>query len=546
MFITISEDTQLFSDYISSYGYSYHEVMARFAGRFPKEGSSHCDLLSSLSIKCVNDVKSVFGDMPLWNPEDSILQGLKCIFMHKNPHIDEYLSSLFFRACLPASKQNLFVDEVALTSKDNDIAAMQTWPAAAVFGIGNTYSGGAKPLISFDEHVREGEEKAVNSLAMLMKRRIIGNRQAPPPVFRILNEVNHIDAFGGAHQKNLANYIKNLHFLKLQIKNNDGVNTHYIPPRWKQTIVDVCVTSFILGIQEQRFDFQSISVWLPIIKEELKKFTKKTALKADPLFGSAFYRVSQFMTDIFDKELKNDRVKLCIPDKKGSRVPKRFSGEYVDQIMLVPYLSVLIERYFGEDIAFIMLAPLWEARVAREIENTMTRKTLEEYVPGDDELINADSPIGRLTVLHCDGPDDDFGEPEGERTCTWIFDLDASSSISSPNTLNFFISRNNSGNGYTIYRDYSNGYIVLTKSYAISEAEWEAVCEELILSEGITNGLCGKCGCWHVTRNTNGVAGFLLNGNPSHLYVPRSNITAESLRDLIHRVRLNMKGGSCG
>ena len=606
----MKDETRLFSEYISSLGFSYDEVLARFAGRFlPEErksgqyaaggakptnkdgrsagyrdGQGSDDLLLRLSIKCANDIRSVFKGMQLWRPDDDLMRDLKYIFLHKNPHIDEYLSSLFFRACLPIEKQNLIVDEVALVSKDNDLVAIQTWPQAAVFGIGNTFSGGAKPLISFDEHVREGEEKAVNSLAMLMKRRLIGNTKAPPPIFRILNEVNHIDSFGGAHQKNLATYIKNLHLAKLSMQKDSNSGSYCMPPRWKQVIVDVCVTSFMLGIQEQRYDFQASDEWLPAIKLSLKRYMKNTSLKENPLFGYAFNRVSHFMTDVFEKELASDRVKLNVSDNKGGKTPKKFSGEYVDQIMMVPYLPVLIERYFGADIAAIVLSPLWEARVAREIENNMSRKELERVVGGGGELMDAECSLGSLTVLHCDGWGDGSkkreggspGEPdgglgsgqggapdsgqedmqgsgqeykqgsgkqvaaEGRPPCTLIFELTASENISSPNSINFYISRENAGDGYSIFRDNVNGTIILSKGYSISDDEWKHVCDALILSEGNTNDISGECGCWHITRNKNGIAAFLLNGNPSHLYVPRSAITAYSLRELVLSIRNKM------
>jgi len=68
---------------------------------------------------------------------------------------------LLFKACLPPNKRNVPIEEAIIHSCDNDIAAKSTWPEAAVFGIGNTVNGGAKPLLMYDEHVPHGQKTKI-------------------------------------------------------------------------------------------------------------------------------------------------------------------------------------------------------------------------------------------------------------------------------------------------------------------------------------------------------------------------------------------------
>ena len=62
-------------------------------------------------------------------PPDT-LERWEYILPHFRPHMDEYLSSLFLRACLPDEMWRLKLGETFLTSSDDDPDAKTRWEQA--------------------------------------------------------------------------------------------------------------------------------------------------------------------------------------------------------------------------------------------------------------------------------------------------------------------------------------------------------------------------------------------------------------------------------
>ena len=170
----------------------------------------------------------------------------KYILMHCQPHVDEYLSSFFLRACLPASMDKFMVGETILFSKDHDIEAQRIWPEAAVLGVGNTINGGANALLLFDEHAVNQDSAEEGSLIMLMKHYLLGSQRLPKPFYDMVREINYIDQYGTSHPKSLAVYTKYIQAARLPT-----ANLEEMPPEWKCALMDAVFAAYYYAIRNE-------------------------------------------------------------------------------------------------------------------------------------------------------------------------------------------------------------------------------------------------------------------------------------------------------
>ena len=463
-------------------------------------------------------VRDSFQGLDIHAFPPDVLGRWEYILSHFRPHMDEYLSSLFLRACLPDEMYRLQLGETFLISRDDDPDAKARWPRAAVLGIGATAKGGAEPLLLFDEHESYGEERESSSLVILMKRYLLGKQHPPYPFYQMLNEVNYIDMYGGGHSKNLATYVKYLNTLPV-----DRFGGEASAPVWKSAVIDACLTAFYLGLSEPSVNFRDRAKWESPLRASLADYRERTSLKDDPNFDAAARKITRYVTTTFARSQANGELKITMTDKSGNRVVKgRATGHETDLNLLVPYLPYLCERAWGGKVSRLVMYFLWESRFYQEMLFSRTYAGLCGAIPKNCPDTDAlETPAGQVAVVSCDLKDKN-GVPFR------IYDLSSTGGLA-PGPLNRYVRTHNAGFGVTIFRDTAIHSTVLTRGEAVDMALWERICDALIAREGTSENQ----GVWHATRNPNGIAGFLLNGNPTHRYVPCTAVTARSLAALV-------------
>lgn len=485
----------------------------------PDEIRESDGLPQAISRKCAAVIRETFQDLDIYAFPPDTLQKWEYILPHFRPHMDEYLSSLFLRSCLPDEMRRLKLGETFLTSRDNDPDAKALWPRAATLGIGATVNGGAVPLLLFDEHESYGEERENSSLVILMKRYLLGKQQPPFPFYQMLNEVNYIDMYGGGHSKNLANYVKHLNAFPAENFGGDAS-----APTWKAAIVDACLTAFYLGLREPSPDFRNRAKWEPFLRRSFADYLKRSPMKEEPQFAVAAKKIKRYLTTSFLRAQSNGELKLTTTDKDGNRVVKgRETGHETDLNLLVPYLPYLCWRYWGGVLGQFVLCFLWESRVYQEMSFARAFDALCNAIPKDCPDTDADglqTPVGPVRIASCE-----LKNPDG--VPLRVFDLTSKGGIA-PGPLNRFMRTRNAGFGMTIFRDPAVRSTVLTKGEGVDMGLWERICAALVELEGASDAE-ETPGAWHVTRHPNGIAGFLLNGNAAHRYAPQTSITAQSL-----------------
>ena len=478
-------------------------------------------LPQAISRKAAAVLRDSFRGLDIHSFPPETLEQWEYILSHFRPHMDEYLSSLFLRACLPDEMSRLQLGETFLTSRDNDPQAKSLWPHAAVLGIGGTVNGGAMPLLLFDEHESYGAERENSSLVILMKRYLLGKQRPPFPFYQMLNEVNYIDMYGGGHAKNLATYVKYLNALPPEYFGGESG-----APAWKTAVVDACLTAFYLALREPSLNFRARSRWEPALRRSLSDYTRRTALKDEPGFEATSRKITRFLTVYFPRSLENGELKITMTDKSGNRVVKgRETGHETDLNLLVPYLPYLCERAWGANVARLVMYYLWESRFYQETLFSRSFEQLCAAIPKKCAEADAlETPLGVMNIVSCKTTNAD-GKP------LKIYELSAHSGMT-PGPLNRYLRTHNAAFGLTLFRDTSIHSTVLTRGEGVDMALWERICDALVAREGASDDASGQEGVWHVTRNPNGIAGFLLNGNPTHRYVPATSMTARTLAEI--------------
>jgi hypothetical protein len=90
-----------------------------------------------------------------------------------------------------------------------------------------------------------------------------------------------------------------------------------------------------------------------------------------------------------------------------------------------------------------------------------------------------------------------------------------------------YLSDNNYGCGFVLVRNPTLGTSALFKGANIPEEKWEKLVH---LIKGKEDE------CWHVIERSDGtIAPFILNGNKTHQYVPRSALDDKALVALVKR-----------
>lgn len=441
----------------------------------------------------------------------------KYILMHCQPHVDEYLSSFFLRACLPGSMDQFKVGETILFSKDHDVEAQRIWPQAAVLGVGNTVNGGANALLLFDEHEVNQDSAEDGSLIMLMKHFMLGSQRLPKPFFDMVREVNYIDQYGTTHPKSLAVYTKYIQATRLPTANLEEMY-----PEWKCALMDAVFAAYYYAIRNES-PYQKKRIWEPALTRSLEHFKETTKIRFEPEFQASFKKISDNLTKGFSYHASRGSLHYSIPNLKN---PEKSSSEIYH--LLVPYLPNILFHLWGDSMGQLLVYPFWECRILHDIMFTRTYSFLEKNVSyGMPAVADWNTDIGILSMKYTekymihDRP-------------VMVMDLKPNTPSNTLSAVNNFIKKKADGAGISIYRNTGTGSIIITKGEKIPGELWKYICEALIKEEGNSDEM-GNDGAWHITKNPSGIAPFILNGNPTHRYVRKSKVTADSLAALIDR-----------
>jgi hypothetical protein len=452
------------------------------------------------------------------------IASLDRIIVHVDPHLDEYFAELLFRACLPPEKWRCDLIEQAVFSETDDLGCKHLWPSAAVLGVGSNYAGGTRPLFLFDEHV-SGQSKVADSCSQIVAEQMLS--AIPNSLLELLREVNVIDEYGGGHPQNLNNLIKTMHEVRFWFGQSvdDGTQIRDgLSPEWKRAVIDACLVAVVYCF-ENGIDLKlDPDRKRDALVASLENYIKNSPHVAHPRFQASVQRMRSIFNDqamVFKNAVLQDR-KGPIRDSGGNVIP---------QLLLISRICFACEHCWGPQLRDVIATHFWEG----ELQNHLHFAAVEEAIDAaiKDQKIRVVTPAGTIThnvlkEMEVMVADHRGGPKKPRRTKLWIMTMTPAAGVSrASQALQHYLNEHNYGCGLVLMKNATLGTSALFKGSSLPDAKWQKLVK-LITSK--------EAECWHVIHQSTGtIAPFIVNGNKTHQYVPRSALDSATLVELAKR-----------
>ena len=463
------------------------------------------------------------------------------ILTHANPHIDEYMAALILRAALPDNKKLIPMDETYLSSVNNDVRAKSSWPEAILLGFGGAHDGGARAAILIDEHTSDDKKAKADSVTQMVCSKYLHGRMSPA-LFRLIREVDHIDANGGAHDQNIGNYIKRVHSADIfsGFDADGNAMNDRMDSAWKEAAMYACIVALILG-EVDGLRYTSMKYWVEHAKndviESLEFYREHSAYRDNPDFPEVYRQLVSFCTDTFAGMLKAKASYLTSKNDDGTRtILKDSKGNGIRQVMMMPYVASLCRHYWGEKLANILMFTFWDTKIQQNLTRLECLRAIEGVMtkyPGRDAL-NEPTPIGQVSILYAGHEVN--GYP--------VVLIDVSSTLQARDAMQGILNTTFGSVGYTLFRnlDKNSPSLVFSRGKKAPAEEWKLIVEELLRRDGSSDSR-KRLGKWHIMKDPKGnFEVFILNGNAAHKYVQKVTRSPKGFLELIKRAHAKVQG----
>lgn len=439
--------------------------------------------------------------------------------VHTHPHLDEYFADLILRSALPTVKMNIEFKELSIQSADNDSLCKAYFPNAIVLGIGARTAGGAKALKVYDEHLERGT-RLDQSCSQMVSNTIF--YKIPYSIQKVLDEVNQIDALGGAHPQHIGNIIKATHQVRATFKKGityrDSIKD-WIPTQWKKTIMDAAITAIIYCLEHKINLLEYTPEHDTTLRRSLAHFQTHCPYTRDANFTKTINTIRNIYL--------NQKVAY-----REARLPQKSQWS---QLLLLSRVCYALHSCWGDHIAQLIMTNLWESIYQSQL--IFNAFTLElEQLNATQNYTEQLSEYGVIKRQHLTLP-----HIKAEKTSKnlktsispndlWIFEINPTPRlITSNRPLINFLNKHNNGFGLILINDHFSCTKSIFKGTSFPYTYWKKLVDQLIQLEPNS---------WFKMENeqTKKYTGFVLNGNPAHQYVPVSQIELGDLIALLKKL----------
>ncbi|HWD41191.1 MAG TPA: hypothetical protein VG944_20245 [Fimbriimonas sp.] len=482
-------------------------------------------VLAAIADRSAEFMQGVVAPFRKPQPSSAIVE-LERVIVHTEPHLDEYVAELIFRACLPPEKWRLELIEQAIFSATGDLGCKHLWPSAAVLGIGSAVSGGVQPLFLFDEHV-SGQTRVAASCSQIVSDKML--TAVPDPIKRLLREVNAIDEFGGGHAQSLGNLIRSLHQVQLLLSTDESgtarlANAVPLSTEWKRAVISACIAA-IVYCENAGVDLVSDPDGKrATLQASLDNYVAKSVHRNHSRFEEAVQR----LRSIFGDQAKAFKEGV-LRGPNGPILDAR--GDEIPQLLLFSRVCFACEKCWGPGIRDLVATHFWEAELQKQLDFYSVEDAIEQLFAGPTSRL--DTEVGVLTRASLPDIATVESNYRGGPTVTrrrrvWVIGFVAAPGVGSTNqALQNFLNRRNGGCGVFLIQTPSMGTAALFRGTNVPDAKWQQLAKTISDKEP---------DCWHIIYNSTGtIAPFILNGNKAHQYVPRSALDFPTLVELIRR-----------
>jgi len=467
----------------------------------PQDIQDSGGFLSALTKQSESYVRSVIQSRGRINFKyDKELSYLERIIVHTDPHIDEYVAELLFRACLPQTTDTskLQFQELSIYSKDNDLTCKNLFPTSAVFGIGRIASGGANALFLFDEHInKEGKSRTAESCSQIVANSFVPT--LPQSVYTVLREINTIDSFAGAHPQHIGNIIKDIHGTRFAFDPN---TKGYLDANWKRALIDACITAIIYCLENNIDIFGKPEEKAEALRQSLTNYSQKSLHRNHEKFNE----IKQSCSGVYLNQKKVfEAPNVFLRDRDGNEI-KNKNGKSIPQLLILARCCFACYKCWGEIITDIIFMHFWETIFQNQLNFRIMLDEVKSAFNKRGERFNTPVGILKRKIL---------------AKKLWVVSF-------SPNNPDFiggvakdalinYIKNNNNGNAILLLEDpYHNTKAIF--QLKTPEPVWQKVVKQILSKED----------CWYQAAPY-----YILNGNKAHLYHARSRVDFDVLVKLI-------------
>jgi hypothetical protein len=461
-------------------------------------------LLAALTKKSEDYIRSVLLKKGKVRFDFEKAKYLDRIIVHTDPHIDEYVAELFFRACMSEKQNTLEIpfQELSIYSIDNDLNCKTLFPTSAVLGIGNVASGGAEALFLFDEHVNTGQRvRSLDSCSQVVASKFIAN--IPQSVDILLREINVIDSYGGAHPQHLGNLIKRLHDTRFAF---DSQTWGYLSDHWKRAIVDACLAAVVYCLENKIDLWGEPKIKAEAVKKSISNYAQHSLHKNNDKFNEVHNRIR---TEYHNQTKIFNAPNALLKDREGNAI--RDAGKTIPQILLFSRVCFACEKCWGEKISRIITTHFWEVIFQDQINFSVMQGELKVALSKRGKRFNTKVGTLKMRIL----------PSINQKNKLWVMSF-------SPNNPGFigaskaallnYINRNNNACGVILIENPYHGTKALFKG-KIPLEKWQKLVKLIISKE--------KDYWYEASPN------FILNGNKAHRYRNQSRMDINSLEKMI-------------
>ncbi len=458
------------------------------------------------------------------------LGSLQRTLIHKNPHLDEYFAELFFRSILPPNMKDIELIEHTLMSSKQDALAKITWPNSVVFGFSKEERGGANALEFFDEHKTDGS-RDISSCSQIIINKYFLN-PLPNSIQIVLDEVNQIDAKGGAHSYNLSNLIKKMHDIPLIVGFNEIENDYIkknLTENWKRAIVSACITAMVYVYENKLLSYE-------ITDKESKKVDSFVKSSFDFFLSNTI--INQYYEGFY--KLKGKAKINFYPGNKTLIKTKKWITENgaIEQNLILHKLAYALDRCWGASISKFIMMHLWQV----EFQFQMSFEKIEQEIKAlnypNKEVSTA---FGTIQIIEIKGIEFDPVQKESDRVKKNFkqgqpFRI-LYGTISNPQYPNLatvlkkILNTKYHGFGFILLKDKIINSTMISNGTTVPYCFWEYV------SKDIRNIEPDK---WFQLLNDGKCVDFILNRTKSHQeHLPTDKITLDFLIQKVNEFSTN-------
>jgi hypothetical protein len=454
---------------------------------------------------------------------------LRRIITHANPHLDEYVADLLLTAALPRPLRAIPFEEQTIFSRDDDADCKLTWPSSVVLGMGASVSGGANPLVLFDEHSEDATRAAASCCQMAADALF---QRLPESLSTLLHEANSIDQFGSAHDQNLGNIIKDFHEVRFAFARDAASGeevSDFLTPEWKRALVHACLTAVVYCL-ENGIDLRSEpEAKVQALSGPLELYRSNNLRRGHAMFKSADERTKGlYLNAAQERVFKEAGLKAKVANRVVTQ--KDSSGQEVPQLLIASRVIYACRQCWGEGIATLIALHIFEVEYQAQLNFKAVFQEIKSMF--DNRYSEVNTPIGLLeqsslppVFIKGVRKQRGFATPFEGSYPLIVIGVSPDPGVIKPNrAARSFINKEKSGLGIILVNDTTLGTKAVFKCDNTPYPKWAKLCAALQDLEPNS---------WSWQQSAGQGYDYILNGTRAHRHMEPSSLTFRTLARLL-------------